>query len=88
MAKYMYKPMGNGKYAEILYVDAIYESNKKKGWLLELPDRFKEKTVEVKTTDNVKPVEVEEKIEEKTASIEKPYVRGQRFEQKGNRRKS
>lgn len=88
MAKYMYKPMGDGKYASILYVESVYLDNKKRGWLLEIPEQFKEKPVEVKTTDNVKSVEVEEKIEEKTASIEKPYVRGQRFEQKGNRRKS
>lgn len=75
MAKYMYKPMGNGKYASILYVESVYQDNKKRGWLLEIPEQFKK-------TDPI----VEKKQE---AVIEnKPYVRGQNFGQKGVRKKN
>ena len=81
MAKYMYKPMGNGKYASILYVESVYQDNKKRGWLLEIPEQFKTEPVVVKTD----PV-VEKKQE---AVIEnKPYVRGQNFGQKGVRKKN
>ncbi len=81
MAKYMYKPMGNGKYASILYVESIYQENKKRGWLLEIPEQFKAEPVVVKTD----PI-VEKKQE---AVIEnKPYVRGQNFGQKGVRKKN
>jgi len=70
----MYKPMGNGKYASILYVESVYQDNKKRGWLLEIPEQFK--------TDPI----VEKKQE---AVIEnKPYVRGQNFGQKGVRKKN
>ncbi len=81
MAKYMYKPMGNGKYASILYVESVYQENKKRGWLLEIPEQFKTAPVVVKTD----PV-VEKKQE---AVIEnKPYVRGQNFGQKGVKKKN
>ena len=54
MAKYMYKPMGNGKYASILYVESVYQDNKKRGWLLEIPEQFKTEPVVVKTDPNVR----------------------------------
>ena len=85
MAKYMYKPMGNGKYASILYIESIYQENKKRGWLLEIPEQFK--TEPVKTAPIIEK-KLEEKTEDKTVIETKPYVRGQDFGQKGARKKN
>lgn len=55
MAKYMFKPLGNGKYGRILFVESIYQANVANGWRLDDPNEVPAKaTITPKKDDEKK----------------------------------